>query len=65
MKVDNGTEGDRIQARKMLAHWRDDPDLAALRDSNVVDKLPRPNGRNVRCYGAKFAALNRPAEMTR
>ena len=34
-KVDTGTEADRIQAQKTLAPWRDDPDLAGLRDENA------------------------------
>ena len=39
-KVDTGTAADRIQARKTLAPWRDDPDLAGLRDPAALDKLP-------------------------
>jgi hypothetical protein len=29
-KVDTGTAADRIRARKTLAPWQDDPDLAGL-----------------------------------
>ena len=43
-KVDTGTEADRIQARKTLAPWRDDPDLAGLRDPTALRKL-RPDER--------------------
>ena len=39
-KVDTGTAADRIQAPKTLAPWRDDPDLARLRDPAAVDRLP-------------------------
>jgi serine/threonine-protein kinase len=38
-KVDSGTDADRIQAQKTLAPWRDDPDLAGLRDADAVAKL--------------------------
>lgn len=38
-KVDTGTEPDRIQAQKLLARWRDDPDLAGLRDPGGLEKL--------------------------
>ena len=38
-KVDTGTEAERIQARKTLAPWRDDPDLAAMRDPAALGKL--------------------------
>jgi tetratricopeptide (TPR) repeat protein len=39
-KVDTGTEADRIQARKALAQWRDNPDLAVLRAAPELGKLP-------------------------
>jgi tetratricopeptide (TPR) repeat protein len=39
-KVETGTEADRIHARKTLAPWRDDPDLAGLRDPDALAKLP-------------------------
>ena len=39
-KVDTGTAADRIQAQKTLARWRDDPDLAGLRDPDTLGKLP-------------------------
>jgi tetratricopeptide (TPR) repeat protein len=39
-KVDTGKESDRIQARKTLAPWRDDADLAGLRDPDALAKLP-------------------------
>jgi serine/threonine-protein kinase len=39
-RVDTGTEADRIQAQRTLATWRDDPDLAGLRDPAALGKLP-------------------------
>jgi hypothetical protein len=39
-KVDIDTAADCIQAQKTLAPLRDDPDLAGLRDPEVLGKLP-------------------------
>ena len=39
LRVDTGTEADRIHARKTLAPWRDDPDLAELRDVEPIERL--------------------------
>jgi serine/threonine-protein kinase len=38
-KVDSSTAADRIQAQKTLAPWRDDPDLAGLRDPGALERL--------------------------
>ena len=38
-KVDTGTAADRIQAQKTLAPWRDDPDLAGLRDADTLREI--------------------------
>jgi serine/threonine-protein kinase len=38
-KVETGTAADRIQAQKTLAPWRDDLDLAGLRDADALVKL--------------------------
>jgi tetratricopeptide (TPR) repeat protein len=47
-KVGTGTRADRIQASKTLAPWRDDPDLAVLRDPAALVKL-RPAERQKCC----------------
>jgi serine/threonine-protein kinase len=39
-KADAGTVVERIQAQKTLAPWRDDPDLAGLRDADALERLP-------------------------
>jgi serine/threonine-protein kinase len=39
-KMDAGQVGEQIQARKALSSWRDEPDLAGLRDPDAVGKLP-------------------------
>jgi hypothetical protein len=51
-KVDTGTEAERIQARKTLAPWRDDPGLAAMRDPAALGKLPRRSARSAARCGA-------------
>jgi serine/threonine-protein kinase len=52
------------QARKVvvqkLQHWQEDPDLAALRDKNAVDKLPEGERDACRKLWADVAALVRP-----
>jgi serine/threonine-protein kinase len=64
-KVDTGMEGDRIQARKTLAPWRDDPDLAGLRDAEAPVKLPPPERQECRVLWQEMADLIRRAETTR
>src|SRR5262249_36220105 len=38
-KLDSGSRAARVRARKMLAHWQVDPDLAGLREPSAVDRL--------------------------
>jgi serine/threonine-protein kinase len=64
-KVDTGTAADRIQARKTLAPWRDDPDLAGLRDADLLKKLPPDERQECRGLWQKVAALLRRAHPTR
>ena len=64
-KVDDGTEADRIQARKTLAPWRDDPDLAGLRDAGALGSLPPAERRECQALWEDVAALLRRAEATR
>jgi hypothetical protein len=64
-KVDAGTEADRIQARKTLAPWRDDPDLAALRDAETLERLPPSERQECRALWQDIAALLRRAQTTK
>jgi hypothetical protein len=64
-KVDTGTEADRIQAQKTLAPWRDDPDLAGLRDADALEKLPPAERQECQALWQEVADLLRRAEMTR
>ncbi len=64
-KVDTGTEADRIHARKTLAPWRDDPDLAGLRDSNALERLPPAERQECLALWQEVAALLRRAQSTK
>ena len=39
-KLETGTVADRIQAQKTLSQWREDADLAGLRNPDALEKLP-------------------------
>jgi hypothetical protein len=64
-KVDTNTEADRIHARKTLALWRDDPDLAGLRDVVPLERLPPSERQECQALWQEVAALLRRAETTR
>jgi serine/threonine-protein kinase len=63
-KVDNGTEADRIHARRTLAPWRDDPDLAGLRDADALEKMPPAERQECQALWQEIADLLRRAETT-
>ena len=60
-KVDTGTAADRIQARKTLTPWQDDPDLAGLRDADTLQKLPAAERQDWQALWQDVAALVRRA----
>jgi serine/threonine-protein kinase len=68
-KIDTGkpedTAADRIQARKALAVWRDDPDLAGLRDAAALEKLPAAERQQCQALWQAVADLLRRAETTK
>ncbi len=64
-KVDTGTAADRIQAQKTLAPWRDDPDLAGLRDADALEKPPPAERQECQALWQEAADLLRRAETTR
>jgi serine/threonine-protein kinase len=64
-KVDSGTEADRIQAQKTLASWRDDSDLAGLRDENTLKRLPPAERQQCQALWQEVATLLRRAQATR
>jgi serine/threonine-protein kinase len=64
-KVDTGTAADRIQAQKTLGPWRDDPDVAGLRDADTLARLPPAERQECQALWQGVAALLRRAEATR
>ena len=67
-KVDAGTEAaaaDRILAQKTLAPWRDDPDLAGLRDADALEKLPPAERQEWQALWQEVEALLRRAQTTK
>jgi serine/threonine-protein kinase len=64
-KVDTGTAADRIQAQKTLAPWRDDPDLAGLRDADTLERLPSAEREECRALWQEVAAPLRRVQTTR
>jgi hypothetical protein len=64
-KVDTGTAADRIQAQKTLAPWRDDPDLAGLRDADALERLPPAERQECQALWQEVAALLRLAQAIR
>jgi hypothetical protein len=63
-EVDTGTEADRIQAQMTLAPWRDDPDLAGLRDENALERLPPAEREECRAHWQEVAAVIGPTGAT-
>jgi tetratricopeptide (TPR) repeat protein len=64
-KVDTGTAADRIQAQKTLAPWRNDPDLAGLRDADTHERLPPAERQECQALWQEIADLLRRAQATR
>jgi serine/threonine-protein kinase len=56
-KVDSGTAADRIQAHKTLAPWRDDTDLASVRDADALQRLPPAERQECQALWQEVAAL--------
>ena len=55
-KVDAFTAAGRIQTQKTLAPWRDEPDLAGLRDADALKRLPPAERQECRALWGDFAA---------
>ena len=64
-KVETGTEADRIQARKTSAPWRDDPDLAGLRDAETLERLTPSDRQEFLALWQDIAALLRRAQTSK
>ena len=51
--------------QKALARWREDPDLAGLRDADALERLPPAERQEWRALWQEVADLLRRAETTR
>jgi serine/threonine-protein kinase len=60
-KLDSGLAADRAQVHKILARWREDPDLAGLRDPDALEKLPPAERQECRALWGDHDALLRRA----
>jgi tetratricopeptide (TPR) repeat protein len=47
-ELNTGTVGDIVQAHKALSQWRSDSDLAVLRDTNALERLPPDESQKCR-----------------
>jgi serine/threonine-protein kinase len=64
-KLDTGVPANRIQAQKTLSPWLDDPDLAALRDANALERLPAAERQECRALWQDVAALLHSPQTTK
>jgi serine/threonine-protein kinase len=64
-KVETGKAAERIQARRTLAPWQADPDLAGLRDAETLERLPPAERQHWQALWQEVAALLRRAQTTR
>jgi hypothetical protein len=56
-KLENGLAADRAKVRETLTWWRQDPDLAALRDPGELNKLPADERKEFAALWADVAAV--------
>jgi serine/threonine-protein kinase len=63
-KVDTGAAADRVLAQKTLSPWRDDPDLAGLRDPDTLEGLAPAERQDCQALWQEVAAVLRRAQAT-
>jgi tetratricopeptide (TPR) repeat protein len=56
-KVDSGQSVERLQARRALSPWRDEPDLAGLREPEALDRLSPAERRQWRSLWGEVDVL--------
>jgi hypothetical protein len=64
-KVNMGTAADRIQAEKALSQWREEPDLATLREPNALDRLSADERKECNALWSEVAVLVTRAGVTK
>jgi serine/threonine-protein kinase len=62
--ADTGSRAARALARKRLAHWQADPDLAGLRESSALEKLPPGEQKDSLALWKEVAAVLRGTRTT-
>jgi hypothetical protein len=63
-RLDVAQPADRADAQKELARWREDPDLAGLRDEDALGRLPPAELQEWRVLWQEVAALLRRAQTS-
>ncbi|HYT92770.1 MAG TPA: hypothetical protein VEL76_28900 [Gemmataceae bacterium] len=56
---------DRAEVQKTLARWRDDPDLAGLRDPGALDRLPAAERQECRALWSDLDVRLAPTSLPR
>jgi eukaryotic-like serine/threonine-protein kinase len=64
-RLEAAQPADRAEVQKVLARWRDDPDLAGLRNADALERLPPAERKECQALWQEVAALLRRAETTR
>jgi serine/threonine-protein kinase len=64
-KVEMGTAADRIQAEKAMSQWREEPDFAALREPDELDRLSTDEREECNALWSEVTALLDRAEVAR
>ena len=56
-KVDTGTAADRIQAKKAMLQWQEEPDLAKLREADALGRISADERKECNALWSEVAAL--------
>jgi serine/threonine-protein kinase len=64
-RLETANPADRAEVQKALALWREEPDLAGLRDADSLTRLPPAERQESQALWQEVAALLRRAETTR
>jgi serine/threonine-protein kinase len=62
LRLEAAKPTDRAEARKALARWREDPDLAGLRDADALEKLPPAERQEWRILWQEAAGVRASSE---
>jgi hypothetical protein len=62
--LETANPADRAEVQKALALWREEPDLAGLRDADSLMRLPPAERQECQALWQAVAALLRRAQAT-